>query len=182
MGFFSKFLIAFLCVLVASVLNAGSKTQTLLDQLGRAQSMEQANPIVKELWKEWTAAHNNEDEKALMVQGIAAMSKGNLDRAENLFTKLIEVNPYFTEAWNKRATLRFMVWDFEGSLKDVEKVLALEPRHFGALSGLGMIYLRLGDPESALKAYEDLVDIFPSNADAIQKIISLKDYLGINTL
>ena len=117
-----------------------------------------------------------------MVQGIAAMSKGNLDRAENIFTKLIEVNPYFTEAWNKRATLRFMVWDFEGSLKDVEKVLALEPRHFGALSGLGMIYLRLGDPESALKAYEDLSHIFPSNADAIQKIISLKDYLGINTL
>ena len=74
MGPVSQFLIAFLCVLVASVLNAGSKTQTLLDQLGRAQSMEQATPIVKELWKEWTAAHNNEDEKALMVQGIAAMS------------------------------------------------------------------------------------------------------------
>ena len=182
MGIFTKILIAFLCVLVASVSNAGSKTQTLLDQLGRAQSMEQANPIVEELWKEWTAAHNNEDEKALMVQGIAAMSKGNFDRAENLFTKLIEVNPYFTEAWNKRATLRFMVWDFEGSLKDVEKVLALEPRHFGALSGLGMIYLRLGDLESALKAYEELVNIFPSNADAIQKIVSLKDYLGINTL
>ena len=182
MNIFPKILITALWVLFASVLNASSKTQTLLDQLGRAQSMEQANPIVKELWKEWTAAHNNEDEKALMVQGIAAMSKGNLDRAENLFTKLIEVNPYFTEAWNKRATLRFMAWDFEGSLKDVEKVLALEPRHFGALSGLGMIYLRLGDPENALKAYEDLLHIFPSNADAIQKIISLKDYLGINTL
>ena len=182
MGLFTQFLIIILSASVPPDVNAGSKTQTLLDQLGRAQSMEQANPIVEELWKEWTAAHNNEDEKALMVQGIAAMSKGNLDRAENLFTKLIEVNPYFTEAWNKRATLRFMAWDFEGSLKDVEKVLALEPRHFGALSGLGMIYLRLGDPESALKAYEDLVDIFPSNADAIQKIISLKDYLGINTL
>ena len=182
MGSFTQFLIAFLCVLVASVLNAGSKTQTLLDQLGRAQSMEQANPIVEELWKEWTSAHNNEDEKALMANGISAMSKGNLDRAENIFTKLIEVNPNFTEAWNKRATLRFMLWDFEGSLKDVEKVLTLEPRHFGALSGLGMIHLRLGDPERALKAYEDLVNIFPSNADAVQKIITLKNYLGINTL
>ena len=182
MSFITKFLIAFLCVLVASVVNADSKTQTLLDKLGRAQSMEQANPIVDELWKEWTSAHNNEDEKALMAKGIAAMSKGNLDRAESLFTKLIEVNPYFTEAWNKRATLRFMAWDFEGSLKDVERVLAMEPRHFGALSGLGMIYLQLGDLENALKAYEDLLNIFPSNADAIQKIISLKDYLGINTL
>ena len=182
MNTFRKILIVVLWVPFASVSSAGSKTQTLLDQLGRAQSMEQASPIVENLWKEWTAAHKNEDEKVLMTQGIVAMSKGNLDRAENLFTKLIEVNPDFTEAWNKRATLRFMTWDFEGSLKDVEKVLALEPRHFGALSGLGMIYLRLGDPESALKAYEDLVDIFPSNADAIQKIISLKDYLGINTL
>ena len=117
-----------------------------------------------------------------MAEGIAEMSRGNLDRAENVFTKLIEVNPDFTEAWNKRATLRFMAWDFEGSLKDVEKVLTLEPRHFGALSGLGMIYLRLGEPENALKAYEDLLHIFPSNADASQKIISLKDYLGINTL
>ena len=182
MVLFKKFLVSFLCVLVASVLNAGSKTQILLDQLGRAQSMEQANPIVEELWKEWTSAHNNEDEKALMAKGIAAMSKGNLDRAENLFTKLIELNPDFTEAWNKRATLRFMAWDFEGSLQDVEKVLALEPRHFGALSGLGMIHLRLGDPERALKAYKDLLNIFPSNADAMKKIIFLKNYLGINTL
>ena len=58
-----------------------------------------------------------------MNEGIEAMASGNLDRAENLFTKLIEANPSFTEAWNKRATLRFMLWDFEGSLKDVEKVL-----------------------------------------------------------
>ena len=169
-------------LLIASILNASSTTQTLLDQLKRAQSMDEAGPIVDKLWREWTSAHKNSDEEALMSEGLVAMSEGNLDRAENIFTKLIELNPSFTEAWNKRATLRFMLWDFEGSLKDVEKVLTLEPRHFGALSGLGMIHLRLGDPERALKAYEDLVNIFPSNADAVQKIITLKNYLGINTL
>ena len=169
-------------LMIASILNASSTTQTLLDQLKRAQSMDEAGPIVDKLWREWTSAHKNSDEEALMSEGLVAMSEGNLDRAENIFTKLIEVNPSFTEAWNKRATLRFMLWDFEGSLKDVEKVLTLEPRHFGALSGLGMIHLRLGDPERALKAYEDLVNIFPSNADAVQKIITLKNYLGINTL
>ena len=169
-------------LMIASILNASSTTQTLLDQLKRAQSMDEAGPIVDKLWKEWTSAHKNSDEEALMSEGLVAMSEGNLGRAENIFTKLIEVNPNFTEAWNKRATLRFMLWDFEGSLKDVEKVLTLEPRHFGALSGLGMIHLRLGDPERALKAYEDLVNIFPSNADAVQKIITLKNYLGINTL
>ena len=172
----------FLWLMIASILNASSTTQTLLDQLKRAQSMDEAGPIVDKLWREWTSAHKNSDEEALMSEGLVAMSEGSLDRAENIFTKLIEVNPSFTEAWNKRATLRFMLWDFEGSLLDVEKVLTLEPRHFGALSGLGMIHLRLGDPERALKAYEDLVNIFPSNADAVQKIITLKNYLGINTL
>ena len=171
-----------LWLMIASILNASSATQTLLDQLERAQSMDEAGPIVDKLWRHWTSAHKNSDEEALMAEGLVAMSEGNLDRAENIFSKLIEVNPDFTEAWNKRATLRFMLWDFEGSLKDVEKVLTLEPRHFGALSGLGMIHLRLGDPERALKAYEDLVNIFPSNADAAQKIITLKNYLGINTL
>ena len=171
-----------LWLIIASILNASSTTQTLLDQLKRAQSMDEAGPIVDKLWREWTSAHKNSDEEALMSEGLVAMSEGNLDRAENIFTKLIEANPSFTEAWNKRATLRFMLWDFEGSLRDVEKVLTLEPRHFGALSGLGMIHLRLGDPERALKAYEDLVNIFPSNADAVQKIITLKNYLGINTL
>ena len=171
-----------LWLIIASILNASSTTQTLLDQLKRAQSMDEAGPIVDKLWREWTSAHANSEEEALMSEGLVAMSEGNLDRAENIFTKLIEANPSFTEAWNKRATLRFMLWDFEGSLRDVEKVLTLEPRHFGALSGLGMIHLRLGDPERALKAYEDLVNIFPSNADAVQKIITLKNYLGINTL
>ena len=171
-----------LWLIIASILNASSTTQTLLDQLKRAQSMDEAGPIVDKLWREWTSAHANSEEEALMSEGLVAMSEGNLDRAENIFTKLIEAIPSFTEAWNKRATLRFMLWDFEGSLRDVEKVLTLEPRHFGALSGRGMLYLRLGDPERALKAYEDLVNIFPSNADAVQKIITLKNYLGINTL
>ena len=161
-------------LMIASILNASSTTQTLLDQLKRAQSMDEAGPIVDKLWKEWTSAHKNSDEKALMSEGLVAMSEGNLDRAENIFTKLIELNPSFTEAWNKRATLRFMLWDFEGSLLDVEKVLTLEPRHFGALSGLGMIHLRLGDPERALKAYEDLVNIFQVMLMQFKRLSRLK--------
>ena len=172
-----KSIMAALWIMSASLLKADSKTQTLLDQLGRAQSMDQANPIVQELWKEWTAAHKNEKEKTLMAEGIAAMSKGNLDRAENLFTKLIEINPDFTEAWNKRATLRFMAWDFEGSLKDVEKVLALEPRHFGALSGQALNYIELNQYEKAIQSYKAAQKIYPLLDSAAKMIPELQDLL-----
>ena len=96
-----------LWLLFPAFLHGGPDTQRLLDELGRVQSIEKANPIVEKLWKEWTTAHNNENEKALMNEGIEAMSSGSLDRAENLFTKLIEANPSFTEAWNKRACLLY---------------------------------------------------------------------------
>ena len=71
-------------LLIASILNASSTTQALLDQLERAQSMDEAGPIVDKLWREWTSAHNNSDEEALMSEGLVAMSEGNLDRAENI--------------------------------------------------------------------------------------------------
>ena len=117
-----------------------------------------------------------------MTLGTKHMSNGNYIAAYSIFTKIIEKDPKWAEGWNKRATVSFLMGNYENSLKDIDETLLREPRHFGALSGLGMIYVRLGDPESALKAYEDLLYIFPSNVDAIQKIISLKDYLGINSL
>jgi tetratricopeptide (TPR) repeat protein len=69
--------------------------------------------------------------------------------------------PDFSEAWNKRATVRFMIGNHDGSANDIAKVLQLEPRHFGALSGLGMIHMRAGNWESALKSYKAAFAIHP---------------------
>ncbi|NDD10639.1 MAG: hypothetical protein EB086_13430, partial [Rhodobacteraceae bacterium] len=90
------------------------------------------------------------------------MNAGQLKEAEQIFGDLIAVNADFTEAWNKRATVRFMLWKFEESRDDVFEVLKREPRHFGAISGLGMINLRLGDLKGAMQSYETLRRVFPA--------------------
>ena len=74
--------------------------------------------------------------------------------AESWFGKLAMMAPKFAEAWNKRATVRFLIGDLAGSKRDIARVLQLEPRHFGALSGLGMIHAQQGNYEGALLAYE----------------------------
>jgi tetratricopeptide (TPR) repeat protein len=111
--------------------------------------------------------------------GMEAMNANALDQAERIFTKILSATPDYTEAWNKRATVRFLKGDFVGSESDIYQVLIREPRHFGALAGLGMINMRLRDYEKALNAYERVKSINPFSTDANAIIPDLKDMLGI---
>ena len=86
---------------------------------------------------------------------------GRLDDAEAMFSAIISREPAFAEAWNKRATVRFFRGDDAGSANDILQVIKLEPRHFGALSGLGMIKVRAGDFQGALQAYRAAQRINP---------------------
>ena len=88
-----------------------------------------------------------------MDRAIKMMNAGQLDDAEAMFSAIISRKPAFAEAWNKRATVRFFRSDDAGSANDILQVIKLEPRHFGALSGLGMIKVRAGDLQGALQAY-----------------------------
>ena len=94
------------------------------------------------------------------------MNQGMLDSAERVFSRLVNDSPEFAEAWNKRATVRFLLGDDAGSRRDIARVIDLEPRHFGALSGLGMIHMRSGDLEAALQAFEAALRINPHLAQA----------------
>ena len=161
---------------------ASTQSQALLDNLAAAKTLEQAQPIISDLWEIWISSHGDESEKVLMEQGVLAMEKGNLEHAEKLFGDLINQNPTFTEAWNKRATVRYMMSKFEESRNDVFKVLEQEPRHFGAISGLGMINLRLGDLNAALNAYKNLQRIFPASPEAQQYIPILREKLNLMDL
>jgi tetratricopeptide (TPR) repeat protein len=102
----------------------------------------------------------------LMARAIAALGIRNLDIAQTLLDKIVILQPDWAEAWNKRATVRYMRGDERGSMADIARVLALEPRHVGALSGMGMILEQSGFREEALRAYRRALEIAPQLASA----------------
>ena len=179
MGFFAKI---FVLILLSSTASAASQTQDLLDKLARAPSAEAAKKIVINIQEAWINSHKDLSEKKLMSQALSSMDNGNLTKAERELTELIQKNPDFVEAWNKRATVRFFNGDLAGSETDVFEVLSREPRHFGAISGLAMINVHVGALEEAVKAYEMLLDIHPHARDAKRYLPHLKKKIGQHDL
>ena len=179
LGFFAKI---FVLILLSSTASGASQTQVLLDKLARAPSAEAAKKIVINIQEAWINSHKDLSEKQLMSQALSSMDNGNLTKAERELTELIQKNPDFVEAWNKRATVRFFNGDLAGSETDVFEVLSREPRHFGAISGLAMINVHVGALEEAVKAYEMLLDIHPHAKDAKRCLPHLKKKIGQHDL
>ncbi|MEE8332912.1 MAG: tetratricopeptide repeat protein, partial [Alphaproteobacteria bacterium] len=143
--------------------SAGQNTprlDDLFDALRFAPSESSADAIETEIWSLWTTAGSREVDQ-LLEAGMAAMLAERYRLALDAFNKVIERAPNFAEGWNKRATLHFLTGDYDSSVTDVEQTLALEPRHFGALSGLALIALELGEEERALDAFDAALDIHP---------------------
>ncbi len=144
---------------------ASDQTDPALDQLftdlGRASDQDEVARLTSEIWARWIAYDGDGDADRLMQTGVTLMNRGMLDGAEQIFSQLVYRHPDFAEAWNKRATVRFLLGDDTGSRRDIARVINLEPRHFGALSGLGMINMRNGDLEAALQAFEAALRVNP---------------------
>ncbi|NCF49626.1 MAG: tetratricopeptide repeat protein [Bacteroidetes bacterium] len=148
------------------------RLDVLFDALQRTADSRAANQLTKEIWDRWIAY---DDGKAfrLMQNGIGLMNKGELNNAEKIFSQIVTSYPDYAEAWNKRATVRFMQGDESGSRRDIARVIDLEPRHFGALTGLGMIHIRSGDLQAALQSYEAAIHFNPHLVYAKQMIYEL---------
>ena len=134
-----------------------------------------------EIWEIWTD-NNDAELVSMMEQGIVLMGRRRLNEALNVFDDLVDVAPDYAEAWNKRATVHYLLGNLADSVADVDVTLDLEPRHFGALSGLGQIELLRGDPEAALSAFEAAVQMHPHMPGTRDIIQQLRRNLGRNSL
>jgi tetratricopeptide (TPR) repeat protein len=121
------------------------------------------------IWGIWSES-GDPDIDALMEQGMAALATGDPDDARTAFDQVVKQDSSFAEGWNKRATAEFELGDFTASVVDIEHTLELEPRHFGALSGLGEIYLAIGKKPAALKAFEAALAIDP-HLDGVKETV-----------
>lgn len=122
----------------------------LFAQLRVSQSAGEANGIVQQIWQYWLTPDVPDLAKRMHAVGVA-QAVGDVSTALVLLTGVITEYPDYAEGWNQRATLYYTVGNLDASLADIEKVLAIEPRHFGALSGRVLIYLKQGKRAEALK-------------------------------
>lgn len=135
-----------------------------------------AQTVEKTIWKIW-AETADIDARFPFARGLEAMGEENYREALDFFTETTRRAPNFAEAWNKRATVAYLMGDYAQSVSDIERTLALEPRHFGALSGLGLINLALDRDAQALKAFEAALAVNPHMPAVQARVKELKEKL-----
>jgi tetratricopeptide (TPR) repeat protein len=136
----------------------------------------EARVVEQQIWGLWLESKDVAVNR-LMQQGVVAMREQHYDTALQVFDRMVEQAPGFAEAWNKRATVHYLMGDWEASVVDIQRTLALEPRHFGALFGLGLIYDALEQPRAALRSFEATLDLNPHSESTRLKIEELRRQL-----
>lgn len=135
----------------ASARQGDERLDSLFEQLNKASDPQEARIYEIAIWQIWLES-NSATLDLLMTHGVMALQAEEHDRALEIFTHLIELDPDFAEGWNKRATVLYLLGARDAALKDIERTLALEPRHFGALAGLASILDDKKDYEGEIRA------------------------------
>jgi tetratricopeptide (TPR) repeat protein len=138
--------------------------KTLRDQDGLVRALSQNS-----IWQVWSRSGDPKVD-GLFAVGVEQMNHGQAQAAIGTFTEIIKLKPDFAEGWNKRATVYFLIGEFDKSLRDCDEVIKRNPQHWGALSGYGQIYLHLDKPEQALAYFERAVAVNP-NLQQIEYLI-----------
>lgn len=146
---------------VASADQNDPRLPALFAELSAARDRGRAKAVEGRIWAIWVESGRPGAVADSMRQGLAMMSLSRPRDALRAFDKVVRLAPDFAEGWNKRATLRYGLGDLQGSAEDIARTLSLEPRHFGALSGLGLVRLAQGRPAEALTAFEKALAIHP---------------------
>jgi tetratricopeptide (TPR) repeat protein len=128
------------------------------------------------LWLLWSRSGNAEIDR-MMALGTEAMQAGRHSEAIGVFSGIIETKPEFAEGWNRRATVYYLAGQYDKSIADCYEVLKRNPRHFGALSGMGQIYVQLEDYENALRWYRRALEVNPNMLGVEMNIRLLEERL-----
>ena len=166
-------------MIAPSVVSADQSDARLTPLFAQLKSEYEPNALAvveRHIWALWSASGRPEVDQALAV-GARAMAAGEFKLAAYWFGKVIQLAPDFAEGWNKRATAHYLADDFDASIRDIQKTLALEPRHFGALSGMGLIFMQRGDLAGALAAFEQVLVVHPNSAPARVHVRDLRHRL-----
>ena len=118
--------------------------------------------VAQQIWILWSTHPTDQKLTSILDEGSRLIQDQQLNRAINVFSEAIKLDPTWAEAWNKRATVFYMVGEFEKSQDDIDKVLELEERHFGALAGQGMVNIQLKNYDKAKRSYQKAQEIYPA--------------------
>ena len=154
--------------------NQQKKIDNLFNQLKITTNYEVSKKIESKIWELWTTHPSENSLTALLADGSFYMSQNKLETAYETFTKTIELDSNWAEAWNKRATVLYLMGKYELSQADIDKVLKLEKRHFGALSGQGLVQTALNNYQKAIDSYIEAHKVHPNMKSPLIMIEKLK--------
>jgi len=159
-----------------------SELDKLFTQLKNTKSLSSAQILEKKIQKIWSI-HPSDDRRGfrlteLLNQGSRLINSGELSKAYGHFTKIITADPNWAEAWNKRATVLYLMNQYQSSLADIKITLTLEPRHFGALSGQALNYIELKQYKKAIQSYKAAQEIYPVLDSAKKMIPELQELIN----
>ena len=162
---FEKIFLIFL--FTCSVFSSAQSSQknvlnNLFNQLERVNSSKNATLLEEKIWSIWNKHPTDNKLTERLEFGTELMQYGDYNYALKVFSNILENDPKWSEAWNKRATVYFLMSQFTNSLNDIDKVLDIEPRHFGALSGQARIFIKLQEYEKAIQSIENALKFYPS--------------------
>jgi len=179
-----KILIVSISLLFASKIALADQNDprlnNLFKKLNETENQDEIRDLISDIWNIW---YEVDDPKVIeyFEKGIQAMNLRNYPLAIRFFNNLIEEDPNFAEGWNKRATVHFMMGNFDQSMQDIIKTLELEPRHFGALDGMGLIFIHQGQFKQAIDVYDKMLEIFPFSVKTMDKKERIQSFLSQST-
>ena len=138
----------------------------MFDKLRTAPSDSEAHDVALDIWASWMES-GSPTVDVIMERGVDAQTAGDLETARAFYDRAILIKPDYPEAWNRRASIFLMEENYAEALRDLNETLRLEPRHFGAWAGLGMMFESMGSPKHALEAYREAIRIHPRMQQAL---------------